>query len=198
MLRRLCVPLLLLAPLLLMSAWTPWQTGQTWVNGSWFCRALSPTAYHCTQHWHHAGSQIISDNPAWVPNGPVAASAPAPARPATFATHSANTYPFGQCTWGAAALASDNVNGLGNARDWLGAAAGRGLPTGSSPRVGATVVYAPGVQGASSLGHVAHVVALLPGGRFVVEEMNYYGYGGGWGRFSYRTSWVGWGVTFIY
>jgi surface antigen len=60
------------------------------------------------------------------------------------------------------------------------------------------VVYQPGVQGASTLGHVAHVTAVYADGSFRVEEMNYYGFGGGFGHFSYRTSWVGWGVSFIY
>ena len=112
----------------------------------------------------------------------------------------ANTYPWGQCTWGAAHLAYDNLNNLGNARDWLWNAQRRGLPTGYMPRVGATVVYQPYVQGASWLGHVAHVVSVLSGGRFVIEEMNYQEGGGvgGFGKWSYRTSWVGAGVSFIY
>jgi surface antigen len=168
------------------------QPGQSWVNGRWYCRVLTSNSYHCTAHWHRVGNAVISDNPAWVPNGPVTAE-----RQAVHTT-SANTYPYGQCTWGAKALSGENLNHLGNARDWLANAVARGLPTGSTPRVGATVVYQPGVQGASGLGHVAHVVALLSGGRFVVEEMNYYGFGGGFGKFSYRTSWTGWGVGFIY
>jgi surface antigen len=196
--RRL-LPLLLLLPFLL-GAWTLPQPGQSWINGRWYCRVLSSQSYHCTQHWHRSAGQVISDNPAWVPNGPLSPTA-APAAPvspsATFLS-ARNTYPWGQCTWGAKALTGENLNALGNARDWLANAQRRGLPTGSTPRVGATVVYQPGVQGASGLGHVAHVVALLSGGRFVVEEMNYYGYGGGFGHFSYRTSWTGWGVGFIY
>jgi|GEM_PF-3366270 surface antigen len=107
-------------------------------------------------------------------------------------------YPFGQCTWGAARLSWDNVSYLGNAKDWFANAQARGLPTGYTPRVGATVVYQPGVQGASALGHVAHVVAVYGNGTFLVEEMNYYGFGGGFGVFSYRTSHTGWGVSFIY
>jgi surface antigen len=193
LMRRFLLPLLFLP--VLLGAWTIPQPGQSWVNGRWFCRVIAQNEYHCTAHWHRAGSQIISDNPAWVPNGPVRVLS---ARPAVETRASANTYPWGQCTWGANALAGGRLNGLGNAKDWLANARARGLPTGSTPRVGATVVYQAGVQGASSLGHVAHVVSLLSGGRFVVEEMNYYGYGGGFGKFSYRTSWVGWGVSFIY
>lgn len=191
--RRSLFPLLLLP--LLLGAWTLPQPGQSWVNGRWYCRVLSNHSYHCTAHWHRSGAQVISDNPAWVPNGRLGS---APVSRAVQRVDSRNTYPWGQCTWGAKALTNENLNHLGNARDWLANARARGLPTGSTPRVGATVVYQAGVQGAAGLGHVAHVVQVLSGGRFVVEEMNYSGFGGGFGKFSYRTSWTGWGVGFIY
>jgi surface antigen len=153
----------------------------------------------------------MSANTAWVPNGldvrltsvkrvvtKVAAKVKKVAT--AYSAKPANTYPWGQCTWGAAQLARDNVMGLGNARDWLWNAQRRGMATGYTPRIGATVVYQPYVQGASWLGHVAHVVSVLGGGRFVVEEMNYQEGGGvgGFGRWSYRTSWTGAGVSFIY
>jgi surface antigen len=82
---------------------------------------------------------------------------------------------------------------------WAINARNRGLSVGSTPRVGATVVFAPGVQGASSLGHVAHVVA-VSGGRFEVSEMNYYGGSppGGFGKVDYRWTYPGSGVSFIY
>jgi len=162
------------------------------IEGSWLCYGWANGAYHCTQH--HNGFHSL--NPSWVPNY---GSAPAAkAAPITSTGHSPNTYPWGQCTWGAAAQSSFNVSGLGNAKDWLANARHRGLPTGSSPRVGATVVYQPGVQGASGLGHVAHVIAVYSNGSFLVREMNYYGFGGGFGRFSTRVSHTGWGVSFIY
>jgi surface antigen len=112
--------------------------------------------------------------------------------------HSPNSYPWGQCTWGAAALAHDNVDHLGDALYWLANAQAGGLPTGSVPKVGATVVFQPGVQGASDLGHVAHVIAVYPDGAFRVEELNFYGYGGGFGVWSTRVAHTGWGVSFIY
>lgn len=205
---------------MLLAAGSPlhYRRGYSLESG-WLCYGWASGAYRCTQHWYRAASgALISTNPTWVPNGAgvrlavasvkrvvkrtvtrvVKTAAKAAAYHVALAAKPANTYPWGQCTWGAMALAHDNVNGLGNARDWLWRAQARGLPTGSMPRVGATVVYQPGVQGASWLGHVAHVVSVLSGGRFVVEEMNYQGYGGGFGRFSYRTSWVGAGVGFIY
>ena len=111
---------------------------------------------------------------------------------------SALSYPFGQCTWGAAYFAHDNVAWLGNAKDWLWNAQRRGMPTGYAPSAGATVVFQPYVQGASGLGHVAHVVAVYSNGWFLIEEMNFYWNGGGWGTVSYRYAHTGSGVSFIY
>ena len=110
-----------------------------------------------------------------------------------------NYYPWGQCTWWAAQSRLDeNLEGLGDAWLWASNAPGNGLSTGTTPAVGATVVFQPGVQGASSLGHVSHVVAVNGDGSFQVSEMNYYANGGGFGIVSYRTAWVGTGVSFIY
>ena len=110
-----------------------------------------------------------------------------------------NLYPWGQCTWWAAQERLDeNLEGLGDAWMWAGNAANNGLSTGTTPVAGATVVFAPGVQGASGLGHVSHVVSVNGDGSFQVSEMNYYANGGGFGIVSYRTAWVGDGVTFIY
>lgn len=125
-------------------------------------------------------------------------AAPAKSAPAKSFPKGRNTYPFGQCTFGAAALAHNNVNGLGNAKDWLWKAKARGMSVGSTPRTGATVVFAPGVQGASRLGHVAHVVRVNANGTFVIEEMNFFGLGGGFGKMSFRTVHAGAGVGFIY
>lgn len=111
---------------------------------------------------------------------------------------SALTYAWGNCTWGAAYLARDNVAFLGNAQDWLANARRRGLPTGYAPRVGATVTFAPGVQGAGSLGHVAHVLAVYAGGWMLVEEENFYWNGGGYDMMSFRYAHTGPGVAFIY
>ena len=111
----------------------------------------------------------------------------------------ANSYSFGQCTWWAAQTRRDeNLERLGNAGMWAINARLRGLRVGSTPHVGATAVFGPGVQGASWLGHVAHVVR-VSGSRFEVSEMNYYGGTprGGWGRVDYRWANTG-GVSFIY
>ena len=188
------------------------------VQHGWLCYGWSNGIYHCTAHWTTYGGRYVSLNPAWVPSngtntggGGYSSSHPAARSSRPSASHSSaghsvfrggggNTsgYPFGYCTYGAAALSWDNVTGLGNAYQWIYRAQARGIPTGYSPRVGATVVFQPGVQGASSGGHVAHVTAVYSNGSFQVEEMDFYGYGGGFGRFSFRTAHTGWGVAFIY
>jgi hypothetical protein len=106
---------------------------------------------------------------------------------------------YGQCTWWAQHERQDeNLKRMGNAQYWAGSASARGYTVGSAPRAGATVVFQPGVEGAGGAGHVAHVVAVYPGGWFLVSEMNFYWNGGGWGRIDYRFAHSGWGVSFIY
>lgn len=107
-------------------------------------------------------------------------------------------YGYGSCTWGAAHFAHDNVSGLGDAYQWAANAASRGLPTGYTPAVGATVVFQPGVQGASGLGHVGHVVGVYGGGWFMIEETSFWWNGGGFATVSYRYAHAGAGVSFIY
>ena len=109
------------------------------------------------------------------------------------------SWAFGQCTWWAQWMRRDeNLTHMGNAMYWAASAARRGYRVGTVPVAGATVVFQPGVQGAGGAGHVAHVVAVYPGGWFLVSEMNYYWNGGGWGRVDYRFAHAGWGVQFIY
>jgi surface antigen len=95
-------------------------------------------------------------------------------------------------------MAHDNVSGLGYAASWARNAAARGMAVGSTPQTGATVVFQPGVQGASSEGHVGHVVATYSNGWFLVAETAFWWNGGGFGRVSYRYAHSGWGVNFIY
>ncbi len=73
------------------------------------------------------------------------------------------------------------------------------FPTGSTPVVGAVAWFDPGVQGASSAGHWAQVVAVSPGGYwFLVSEMNFAWRGGGWALVDYRYAHTGAGVRFTY
>ncbi|HEY7985059.1 MAG TPA: CHAP domain-containing protein [Ktedonobacterales bacterium] len=100
---------------------------------------------------------------------------------------------WGYCTWYAQYKRMDeHLMVLGNAGQWAYTAAAHGLRTGTVPVAGATAVYQGG------LGHVAHVEKVLGGGWFLVSEMNMYWNGGGFGRVSWRYSFAGPGVTFVY
>ncbi len=101
----------------------------------------------------------------------------------------ANHFSFGQCTWYVASRRC--IPWSGNAKDWFYAAAAYGFPVGHTPQVGAVVVFWPGGDGASSVGHVAYVEAVgpaagVPAGSFKESEMNFASGGGGWDRVSYR------------
>lgn len=69
-----------------------YRQGLYLANG-WLCRGWSNGAYHCTRHWHrNRAGQLISDNPAWVPNGAwvsTGAVARPAARPAGGVSHAA-------------------------------------------------------------------------------------------------------------
>jgi surface antigen len=106
---------------------------------------------------------------------------------------------FGVCTWYAwYRNQGEPLMKLGNAAQWAWNAASYGLHTGTTPAVGATAVFQPGVEGAGGGGHVAHVEQVLGGGWFLVSEMNFGLNGGGWGRVDYRYAYVAPGVSFIY
>ena len=189
---------------------------------TWLCYGWSNGAYHCTTHWRRSGSTYQSLNTHWVPN--VGAPRPAHSTPSSsyhasrslslrtvisqwsrtgYGAYTAwwggDGYGMGQCTAGARFLSGNHIpTGLGNARDWAANAARRGMATGSVARVGATVVFSPGVQGASYLGHVGHVVGVYANGWFMMAAENDYFDGGGYNRVDYRYAHVGEGVRFIY
>ncbi|MBI4948320.1 CHAP domain-containing protein, partial [Candidatus Berkelbacteria bacterium] len=75
----------------------------------------------------------------------------------------------GWCTWYVNYRRPDLPNGMGNARDYLNSARSRGIPTGSTPRVGAVMVTRE-----SYYGHIAYVSA-VGANSFTVMEMNYVG-----------------------
>jgi surface antigen len=106
---------------------------------------------------------------------------------------------YGTCTWYAEYRRPDEpLAKLGNAAQWAWNAPHYGLRVGTSPAVGATVVFQPGVLGAGSGGHVGHVEAVYSGGWFLISEMNMDWNGGGFGRVSYRYVVVMPGVSFVY
>ena len=82
-----------------------------------------------------------------------------------------NTYPIGQCTWGAKVLAPWVGNYWGNANQWLVSGSAAGHTTGTTPQVGAVAVW---TGGAGGYGHVA-VVTAVDGDNIQVMEANYGG-----------------------
>ncbi len=85
--------------------------------------------------------------------------------------YTANTYPFGQCTWGAKEAATWVGNNWGNANDWAATAAFLGYEVGATPKVGAVMVWSDG-----GYGHVAVVTDVSETGEIQVVESNYNGY----------------------
>lgn len=102
----------------------------------------------------------------------VAASQPvvAPAATRVTTTSTGNVYPVGECTWGAKELAPWAGNHWGNAVNWAAAAAASGFRVGSTPAVGAIVVWSGGATG-----HVAVVTAVESDTRIQVMESNVLG-----------------------
>jgi len=140
--------------------------------------------------------------PSSTPTGPYSNSTPPPGY-TSFAVQDFAGDPwagsFGQCTWWAQHKRLDeNFRGWGDAWNWANAARAQGYTVTSTPAPNATVVFAPGVQGASNLGHVSHVEKILTGGWVLVSEMNFYWNGGGFARVDYRYIHVGTGVWFIH
>jgi surface antigen len=91
------------------------------------------------------------------------------------ASYGSNGYDFGYCTWWVAKLRADSGNplpsNLGNASTWVIRARAYGLPTGTTPRVGAAVVTKT-----IGAGHVGYVTAVNDDGSIAISEMNRQGW----------------------
>ncbi|CAD0135583.1 Glucan binding protein [Streptococcus thermophilus] len=113
-----------------------------------------------------------SEAPARV--APVATSQAAPAAEThkVLAASSPNTYPVGQCTWGAKSLASWVGNNWGNAKNWIASAQAAGHSVGTTPVAGAIAVW-PNDGG--GYGHVAYVTSASGVNSIQVMESNYAG-----------------------
>lgn len=98
--------------------------------------------------------------------GPASPKPPTTQTAQTRGTSSGNTYTPGYCTWYVKNRRPDLPNNLGNADTWVARAAAQGIPTGSSPRVGAV-----GQQGM----HVVYVESVNGDGTVTISEMNYQG-----------------------
>ncbi|MGZ0945752.1 CHAP domain-containing protein, partial [Streptococcus thermophilus] len=83
-----------------------------------------------------------------------------------------NTYPVGQCTWGAKTMAPWVGNYWGNAKDWIASAQAAGHSVGTTPVAGAIAVW-PNEGG--GYGHVAYVTSVSDEHAIQVMESNYAG-----------------------
>lgn len=90
----------------------------------------------------------------------------------TAIVETANSYPWGQCTWGVKNLAPWAGNYWGNAGQWAVSAAAEGFEIGSEPRPGAIAVWP---HEAGGYGHVAYVTDVESSSRIKVLESNFNG-----------------------
>lgn len=107
--------------------------------------------------------------PAPEPEPQAEQAAPAPrqeyvaAAPVQRGSSSGNTYDYGYCTWYVKERRPDLPNNLGNADTWVSRARAQGIPTGSTPRVGAV--------GQRNM-HVVYVERVNNDGTIFISEMN--------------------------
>ncbi|MFU2164364.1 peptidoglycan hydrolase PcsB [Streptococcus pluranimalium] len=116
-----------------------------------------------------AGTSATAAAASTNPVRPTATQASSPVSVPTITT-AGNTYPIGQCTWGAKSLAPWAGNNWGNGGQWAISAAAAGFAVGSTPTVGSIAVWNDG-----GYGHVAVVVAVESPTRIQVMEANYNG-----------------------
>ena len=128
----------------------------------------------------------------------VPAEQPAATSEAAPAASTPNTYPVGQCTWGAKSLAPWAGNNWGNAKDWIASAQAAGHSVGTTPVAGAIAVW-PNDGG--GYGHVAYVTSASGANSIQVMESNYAGnmlIGNYRGTFDPTSSAHGGSVFYIY
>ncbi|HGD6749407.1 TPA: CHAP domain-containing protein [Streptococcus agalactiae] len=106
------------------------------------------------------------------PKAVVSSTPRAVSKPVVRSYDSSNTYPMGQCTWGAKSMASWVGNYWGNANQWGASARAAGYSVGTTPRVGAVAVW-PYYGG--GYGHVAVVTSVANNSSIQVMESNYAG-----------------------
>ena len=130
---------------------------------------------------------------------PATSEAPAEQLAATSeAASTPNTYPVGQCTWGAKSLAPWAGNNWGNAKDWIASAKAAGHSVGTTPVAGAIAVWP---YDGGGYGHVAYVTSASGVNSIQVMESNYAGnmlIGNYRGTFDPTSSAHGGSVYYIY
>ena len=126
------------------------------------------------------------------------AEQPAATSEAAPAASTPNTYPVGQCTWGAKSLAPWAGNNWGNAKDWIASAQAAGHSVGTTPVAGAIAVWP---KDGGGYGHVAYVTSASGANSIQVMESNYAGnmlIGNYRGTFDPTSSAHGGSVFYIY
>ncbi|HFR2915280.1 TPA: peptidoglycan hydrolase PcsB [Streptococcus agalactiae] len=106
------------------------------------------------------------------PKAVVSSTPIAVSKPVVRSYDSSNTYPMGQCTWGAKSMASWVGNYWGNANQWGASARAAGYSVGTTPRVGAVAVWP---YDGGGYGHVAVVTSVANNSSIQVMESNYAG-----------------------
>lgn len=106
------------------------------------------------------------------PKAVVSSTPRAVSKPVVRSYDSSNTYPMGQCTWGAKSMASWVGNYWGNANQWGASARAAGYSVGTTPRVGAVAVWP---YDGGGYGHVAVVTSVTNNSSIQVMESNYAG-----------------------
>lgn len=86
--------------------------------------------------------------------------------------YQANTYPVGQCTWGAKQVANWVNNYWGNAKDWITSAQHDGFTVGNIPIVGAVAVFPNTYWRGVQYGHVGVVTEVVNNNRIKMLESN--------------------------
>ena len=148
-----------------------------------------------------ATSEAVSEAPAASEapeSSEVPAEQPAATSEAAPAASTPNTYPVGQCTWGAKSLAPWAGNNWGNAKDWIASAQAAGHSVGTTPVAGAIAVWP---KDGGGYGHVAYVTSASGVNSIQVMESNYAGnmlIGNYRGTFDPTSSAHGGSVFYIY
>jgi surface antigen len=131
-------------------------------------------------------------------NGTAGVSTPSQGTPLH---NTVNPFPYGQCTWWAAQRYKD-LHGVfvpwttnSDAWQWTARAYDFHWHVSSQPSIGAIIDFQPGVQEASSVGHVGVVEKILSNGDVVTSNMNILGHS--FGTVANLTFHPGSGVTFI-
>lgn len=106
------------------------------------------------------------------PKAVVSSTPRAVSKPVVRSYDSSNTYPMGQCTWGAKSMASWVGNYWGNSNQWGASARAAGYSVGTTPRVGAVAVWP---YDGGGYGHVAVVTSVANNSSIQVMESNYAG-----------------------